>query len=85
MFSYTNSSKVGPQDIEYKKQFKGDEMTLKEAVEENLYPPTISVKVQHSEVPEHPKLCRCIKLHVHGAMEGVMNFPIHVYEDKEGV
>ena len=79
------SVQVGPEDIEYKKKYKCDEEELQFAVEEHLYPPAICLEVVQSEVPRHLQLHKCILLHVHGAKEGVMNFPIDVLDEKEGV
>ena len=77
--------KVGPEDIEYTKHYQGDETELQFAVEEHMYPPAISLEVVHSEVPKHLRSCKRILLHVHGAKEGVMKFPIDVFVEKEGV
>ena len=85
MGSCITSVKVGPRDIEYKKEYKGDELELQYAVEEHLYPPAISLQVVQSEVPRHLRLHKRIHLHVHGAKEGAMNFPIDFFEEKEGV
>ena len=76
---------VGPRDIEYMKKYKSSEKELQYAVEEHLYPPAISLEVVQSKVPRHLQLHKRILLHVHGAKEGVMNFPIDVLEEKEGV
>ena len=77
--------KVGPEDIEYRKHYQEDETELQFAVEEHMYPPAISLEVVHSEVPKHLRSCKRILLHVHGAKEGVMKFPIDVFVEKEGV
>ena len=79
------SLKVIPEDIEYKKHYKGDETKLQSAVEEHRYPPAISVEVNHSKVPKHLQSHRRILLHVLGAKRGVMNFPIDFIVEKEGV
>ena len=50
-----------------------------------MYPPAISLEVVHSEVPKHLRSCKRILLHVHGAKEGVMKFPIDVFVEKQGV
>ena len=78
------SVQVEPEDIEYKKEYNGDEIELQYAVEEDLYPPTICLDVVQNEVPRHLQLHKSILLHVHGANE-VMKFPIDVLEEKEGV
>ena len=85
MDSCITSVKVGPRDIEYKKEYKGDELELQYAVEEHLYPPAISLQVVQSEVPRHLRLHKRILLRIHGAKEGAMNFPIDFLEEKEGV
>ena len=85
MGSCTTSVKVGLRDIEYKKEYKGDELELRYAVEEHLYPPAISLHVLQSEVPRHLQSHKRILLHVCGAKEGAMNFPIDFFEEKEGV
>ena len=82
--SCITSVKVGLRDIEYKKEYKGDELELQYAVEEHLYPPAISLQVLQSEVPRHLRLHKRILLHVHGAKEGAMTFPIDFLEEKEG-
>ena len=71
--------------MEYKKEYGGDELELQYAVEEHLYPPALSVYVVQSEVPRHLQSHKRILLHVHGAKEGTMNFPIDFFEEKEGV
>lgn len=85
MASCNTNIKVGPEDIEYKKHFKGDEVDLKEAVEEHMYPPAIFLQVVHSKVPQHLLSHKRILLHVHGAREGVLKFPVDFLEEKEGV
>ena len=85
MGSYITSVKVGPRDIEYMKEYKGNELELQYAVEEHLYPPAISLYVLQSEVPRHLRLHKRILLRIHGAKEGAMNFPIDIYEEQEGV
>ena len=85
MDSCITSVKVGLRDIEYKKEYKGDEFELQYAVEEHLYPPAISLQVVQSEVPRHLRLHKRILLRIHGAKEGAMNFPIDIYEEQEGV
>ena len=85
MDSCITSIKVGLRDIEYKKEYKGNELELQYAVEEHLYPPAISLQVVQSEVPSNLRLHKRIHLHVHGAKEGAMNFPIDFFEEKEGV
>ena len=85
MDSCITSVKVGLRDIEYKKEYKGDELELQYAVEEHLYPPAISLQVVQSEVSSHLRLHKRILLRVHGAKEGAMNFPIDFLEEKEGL
>ena len=79
------SVKVGLRDIEYKKEYKGDELELQDAVEEHLYPPAIFLHILQSEVPRHLRLHKRILLHVRGTKKGAMNFPFYVFEEKEGV
>ena len=79
------SVKVAPEDVEYKKHFKGDETELKFAVEEHMYPPAISLEVVHSEVPKHLQSHKRILLHISGAKQGAMNFPIDFFVEKEGM
>ena len=55
------------------------------AVVEHMYPPAISIEVVYSEVPKHKRSRKRILLHVHGAKEGVMKFPIDFFVEKEGV
>ena len=85
MSSCITSAKVGLRDIEYKKEYKGDELELQYAVEEHLYPPAITLQVVQSEVPRHLQSHKRILLHVHGPKKGAMNFPIDFFEEKEGV
>ena len=85
MCSCITSVKVGLRDIEYKKEYKGNELELQYAMEERLYPPAITLHVVQSEVPSNLRLHKRIHLHVHGAKEGTMNFPIDFFEEKEGV
>ena len=76
---------VGLRDIEYMQKFKGDEVDLQDAVEDHLYPPAICHDVVQGEVSGELQLHkRRIHLHVHGAKEGVITFPIDFLE-KEGV
>ena len=77
--------KVGTHNIEYKKRYDRDETELQFAVEEHMYPPAISLQVVHSKVPEHLQIHKRILLHIHGAKEGVMNFPIDFFEEKQGM
>ena len=66
-------------------KFKGDELDLRDAVEHHLYPPAICHDVVQSEVPRHLQSHKRIYLHVHGAKEGDISFPINVLVEKEGV
>ena len=79
------SVKVGTHNIEYKKHYEGDETELQFAVEEHMYPPAISLQVVHSKVPDHLQTHKRILFHIHGAKEGVMNFPIDFFEEKQGM
>ena len=85
MGSYITSIKVGLRDIEYKKEYKGDELELRYAVKRHLYPPAISLHILQSEVPRHLQSHKRILLHVRGTKKGAMNFPFYVFEEKEGV
>ena len=85
LFYYFCFAKVGSEDIEYKRRFKGDEIELQFAVEEHLYPPAISLQVVHSKVPEHLQTHKRILLRVYGAKGGAINFPIDFFVEKEGV
>ena len=76
---------VGLRDIEYMQKFKGDELDLQNAVEDHLYPPAICRDVVQSEVPRHLQSHKRIDLHIHGAKEGEITFPIDFLEEKEGV
>ena len=78
------SVKVWPVDIEYKKKYKSNEKELQYAVEEHLYPPAISLEVVQN-VAKHLRSHKRIHLHVYGAKEGMMNFPIDLFEEKEGL
>ena len=82
--SCITSVKVGLRDIEYKKEYKGDELELRYAVKRHLYPPAISLHILQSEVPRHLQSHKRILLHVRGTKKGAMNFPFYVFE-KEGV
>ena len=81
----TTCVQVGPGDIEYVKKYKSDENELQYAVEEHLYPPAICHDVVQSEVPRHLQSHKRIDLHIHGAKEGDITFPVDVLEEKEGV
>ena len=81
----TTCVQIGPRDIEYVKKYKSDEKELQYAVEDHLYPPAICHDVRQSELPRHLQSYKCIDLHIHGAKEGDIIFPIDVLEEKEGV
>lgn len=73
--------KISVNDVEYKRVYQRD--ALKEAVIAEAYPPSITVTAIHSEVPEHLRCPKLIRLHVSGTTSGGLTFPIWVTE-KEG-
>ena len=82
---YCASVQVGPRDIEYVKKYKSDEKELQFAVEDHLYPPAICHDIVQSQVPRDLQSHKRVQLHIHGAKEGVITFPVDVLEEKEGV
>ena len=74
-----------PRDIEYKKEYGGDELELQYAVEEHLYPPALSTHVVQSQLPRDLQAHKRILFHVHISKQRIMNFPIDFFEEKEGV
>ena len=69
-------------DAEYKRVYQQD--ALKQAVIAEAYPPSITVKAVHSQVPEHLRCPRLIHLHVSGTTSGGLIFPVEVSEEREG-
>ena len=82
---YCTCVQVGPRDIEYVKKYKSDEKELQFAVEDHLYPPAICHDIVQSQVPRDLQSPKRIQLHIHGAKEGVITFPVNVLKEKEGV
>ena len=75
---YVAVVQVPTKEVEYKTVYK--RRALKEAVVEEVYPPSITVKAVHSDVPRHLR-CPClIHLHVSGAKSGRLTFPVEVSE-----
>ena len=82
---YFTSVQIGPRDIEYTKKYNRDEEELQFAVENHLYPPAICHDIVQSQVPRDLQSHKRVQLHIHGAKEGVITFPVDVLEEKEGV
>ena len=74
--------KVSEKDVEYKRIYQRH--ALKQAVIAEAYPPSITVKAVHSQVPEHLRCPRLIHLHVSGTKSGGLTFPVEVSEEREG-
>ena len=72
---------VSPKDVEFKRVHRRH--ALKEAVLEEIYPPSITVKAVHSKVPEHLRCPRFIHLLISGTKSGQLTFPVEVSEEKE--
>ena len=72
---------VSGKEVEFKTVYKRH--ALKEAVIEEVYPPSITVKAVHSKVPEHLRCPRLIHLLVSGTKSGRLTFPVEVSEEKE--
>ncbi len=72
---------VSAKEIEFKRVYK--RRALKEAVMEEIYPPSITLKVVHSKVPEHLRCPRFIHLLISGTKPGQLTFPVEVSEEKE--
>ena len=81
VYKHCTCVQVGPRDIEYVKEYQSDEKELQYAVEEHLYPPAICYDIVQSQVPKHLQSHKRIQLHIHGAKEGVITFPIVVLEE----
>ena len=74
-------AQVSAKEVEFKTVYKRH--ALKEAVIEEVYPPSITVKAIHREIPRHLRCPRFIHLHVSGAKSGCLTFPVEVSEEKE--
>ena len=72
---------VSAKEVEYKTVYK--RRALKEAVIEEVYPPSITVKDVHSEIQRHLRCPRLIHLHASGTKSGRLTFPVEVSEEKE--
>ena len=80
-------AQVSAKEVEFKTVYKRHR-ALKEAVIEEVYPPSITVKAVHNEIPRrlrHPRLrhSRLIHLHISGTQSGCLTFPVEVSEEKE--
>ena len=62
------------------KKYKSDEKELQFAVEDHLYPPAICHDIVQSQVSRDLQSHKRIQLHIHGAKEGVITFPVNVLE-----
>ena len=69
---------VSVKDVEFKRVYR--RRALKEAVMEEVYPPSITVKAVHSIVPEHLRCPRLIHLLISGTKSGPLTFPVEVSE-----
>ena len=72
---------VSAKEVKFKKVYR--RRALKEAVIEEVYPPSITVKAVHSKVPEHLRRPRFIRLFISGTKQGRLTFPVEVSEEKE--
>ena len=72
---------VSAKEVEFKRVYR--RRALKEAVIEEVYPPSITLKAIHSTVPEHLRCPRFIHLLISGTKSGRLTFPIKVSEEKE--
>ena len=72
---------VSTKEVEFKTVYK--RRALKEALLEEVYPPSITLKAVHSKMPEHLRCPRLIHLHVSGTKSGRLTFPVEVSEEKE--
>ena len=82
---YFTRVQIGLRDIEYVKKYNRDKKELMFAVKEGLYPPAICHDIEQSQVPRDLQSHKRIQLHIHGAKEGDITFPVNVLEEKEGV
>ena len=74
-------AQVSTKEVEFKTVYK--RRALKEALVEEVYPPSITLKALHSKMPEHLRCPRLIHLHVSGTKSGCLTFPVEVSEEKE--
>ena len=72
---------VSAKDVEFKTVYR--RRALKEAVIEEVYPPSITLKAVHSKVPEHLRCPRLIRLLISGTKPSHLKFPVEVFEEKE--
>ena len=77
---------VSTKEVKFKTVYK--RCALREAVIEEVYPPSITVKAVHSEIPRrlrrpHLRHSRLIRLHVNGTQSGCLTFPVEVSEEKK--
>ena len=72
---------VSAKEVEFKRVYRRH--ALKEAVIEEVYPPSITLKAIHSTVPEHLRCPRFIHLLISGTKSSRLTFPIKVFEEKE--
>ena len=67
-------------DVEYKRIYQRD--ALKQAVIAEAYPPSITVKVMQSKVPEGLINHKFFHLFVSGTTSGPLTFPMEVIKEK---
>ena len=72
---------VSAKDVEFKRVYRRH--ALKEAVIEEVYPPSITLKAIHSKVPEHLRRPRFVHLLISGTKPSQLTFPVEVFEEKE--
>ena len=72
---------VSAKEVDFKRVYRRH--ALKEAVIEEVYPPSITVKAVHSTVPEHLRCRRLIHLLISETKSGRLTFPVEVFEEKE--
>ena len=72
---------VSAKEVEFKRVYK--HRALKEAVIEEVYPPSITLKAIHSKVPEHLRYSRLVHLLISGTKPSQLTFPVKVFEEKE--
>ena len=69
------------ENVEYKRIYQRG--ALKQTVVAEAYPPSITVKVMQSKVPERLINHKFIHLFVSGTTSGPLTFPMEVIEEKE--
>ena len=72
---------VSAKEVEFKTVYRCH--ALREAVKEEVYPPSITVKTVHNTIPEHLRCRRLIHLLISGTKSGCLTFPVEVFEEKE--